>query len=71
MLHDIFLPILAYGILQFPVLNPVGPPSNYYTDLSETIPYQVPRDELLVLADGQRHLARRMDRHVYDSGLKE
>ena len=53
------------------MLNPVGPPSNYYTDLSETIPYQVPRDELLVLADGQRHLARRMDRHVCDSGLKE
>ena len=32
--------------------------------------YQVPRDELLVLADGERHLARRVDGHVDDSGLE-
>ena len=37
----------------------------------DRIPYQVPRDELLVLADGERHLARRVDGHVDDSGLIE
>ena len=35
------------------------------------IPYQVPRDELLVLADGERHLARRVDRHVDDAALEQ
>ena len=35
------------------------------------IPYQVPRDELLVLADRERHLARRVDRHVDHAALKQ